>query len=63
MVAAWFCPNFLHGICLLGPFDGFCGKTESIFITGSEIYDLDPEGRVVGTGDASAPKYSPLLVK
>jgi hypothetical protein len=37
MVAACFAPNFLHGKCLLGPFDGFCGKTEPIFIMGSEI--------------------------
>jgi len=63
MVSVGFCPNFLHGICSLVALDGFCGKTESIFITGSEIFDLDPEGRVVGTGDASVQKYSPLLFK
>jgi hypothetical protein len=37
MVPACFAPNFLHGNCLLGPLGGFCGKTESIFITGFEI--------------------------
>jgi hypothetical protein len=63
MVPACFAPNFLHGICLLVALGGFSGKTESIFITGSEIWHLDPKGRVVGTGDASAPKYSPLLFK
>jgi hypothetical protein len=63
MVPAWFGPNFLHGKCLLVALGGFCGKIESIFMTGSKIYHLDPKGRVVGTGDASGPKYSPLLFK
>jgi hypothetical protein len=63
MVAAWFGPNFLHGNCLVALLDGFCGKTESIFTVGSEIFELDPKGRVVGTGDAIAPKYFPLLFK
>ncbi len=63
MVAACFGPNFLHRICSVVALEGFCGKIESIITTGSEIFDLDPKGRVVGTGDASAPKYSPLLVE
>jgi hypothetical protein len=37
MVADWFGPNFLHGIYSVVGLGGFCGKIESIFITGSEI--------------------------
>jgi hypothetical protein len=63
MVPACFAQNFLNEKCSVVALEGFCGKTESIFIMGSEIIDLDPKERVVGTGDASVPKYSPLLFK